>query len=418
MKKLLIIENRHKTLFWVEIARRLPLTFKIVVQNHEFIVDGEENIILPYYSKKEKTNLQISSQLEKKLVTKRNRLDKERIKHYYSKLSELIDRESPDLVIGESTLSHEIITIDVCKQRKIPYYNLVSSRYPNKKFLIVKNDTLEYVSSSLKSESTPLDSIMAQNITPDYMKISSGRSKSLDDIFVNIKARFLGEKLNTPSVFFKLKQEFNSLCARLAWRYCARGFDLAKFGSEKKLLYACQMQPESNIDVWGVEYKDQFGLVQEILKHAKPDMTVLVKPNPKMKYEMNAKEVISLKRRGAVLVPFGYEMRALFEEISGLVTVTGTVSYEALSVGLPVCLLSNLPLPENREQLNMKVTLYEFIEFMRRDGTKGKAFDIIGFLSSISFDGLIGDGKHNSVAMDETNIQMIADSFNNAVLRN
>ena len=69
--------------------------------------------------------------------------DKSYFYYYDEKINDLLLKIEPDIVFGESTAFHELLTINNCKKLNIKYLNPSSSRYPKGRFAFYENDTLK-----------------------------------------------------------------------------------------------------------------------------------------------------------------------------------------------------------------------------------------------------------------------------------
>src|SRR5690606_11511314 len=119
----------------------------------------------------------------------------------------------PDAGFGECTLYHEIITMQVCKQKKIPYFFPTLCRFPLNRISFYWYDTLLPFGGSGENIdhnacSSMAERIGSRNLIPIYLKNQLYAppgffDKALDKIRI-IKGRIGGEKFNTPSVVTKL----------------------------------------------------------------------------------------------------------------------------------------------------------------------------------------------------------------------
>lgn len=418
MKKILIIENRHKTKFWSEIIDPMVFDKVFLIQNHRYALSDVRNVLIPYYRFNlvaETYMVNPSLQFHRKIVSKRVSINKRRLVYYYNEIFRIIRDENPDLILGESTAIHELIAIDVAKQLGIDYVNLVSARYPPGKFLIVSNDTLKlriqnYGTAPRVNISREVKSGL---VSPDYMK-KIRKKHRIDFTYQinNLMDWFLGERLNTPSPFLKFSRELDRVAVKLLLVLFSRD-GLGGFVNEAKsmILYPMQMQPESNIDVWGFKYKNQANLITTVARKMRKQEVLLVKINPKMKYELTVFEFFNIIRHNVVFLNSSVRMSDLLDEVEGVITVTGTVFYEAILKGVKVCLLSYLPLSD---KLGHYSDVDSFLEGIRQN-ENSKAKEIIGLLDEISFEGVIGDASYKSNAMAILNInkikKVISDEF-------
>jgi len=103
------------------------------------------------------------------------------------------------------------------------------------------------------------------------------------------------------------------------------------------------MQPEANIEVWGYPWHDQL----EIIKRAADALgvrgaTLVVKPNPKSKYEMS-RALCELCSTHPAIAPMSHKVKMceLLPSTTVVLSVTGTVILESAFSGKPVAVLGD-----------------------------------------------------------------------------
>ena len=217
---------------------------------------------------------------------------------YYAIAIEDILRDiQPDIVFGESTAFHELITIELCKAMGILYLNPSTCRYPTGRFSFYKYDSLEpHMGSDEVLEDADafgiIQSIVKKEAKPDYMKkIGMSKKKVLGDKLLKTLSYMRGEKYNTPNPLVKYKLEKTKKNNINQWEIGS----LKEIPEEGhiKILYPLQMQPEANLDVWGRKWRDQTELIRKIAEILPEDAVLYVKPNPKSKYELS-RELVDL----------------------------------------------------------------------------------------------------------------------------
>ena len=144
---ILFIENRYKTFFLDEVVNHLQKEHDIhwIIQNKEFLPKNGEIHILKKPTKK----IELTTKIDLKKI-----IESDRVVNYFQKknlsyfnnyaiqIETLIDKINPDFVFGESTLFHELITIELCKQKDILFLHPSSCRYPTNRFSFYLNDTV------------------------------------------------------------------------------------------------------------------------------------------------------------------------------------------------------------------------------------------------------------------------------------
>ena len=353
MKKLLFVENRYATEIYSQIACELRDVFDIsfLVQNHRFKVPSSRNHVIPYPLEKDLCYSSKYKELSRKdrghnFFDSGNR----HYKYYDEKILAVLVKECPDVVIGEATLFHELLTIENCKKLNITYISPNATRYPTGRLAFYKNDSLEMVTRSLgveectrfNAEQALLD-INQRKVIPSYMVEEKGTIASINRKFrifisaLNVAlSRATGEKYNTPTVRQKLYLSLKHQHNRRKWESIASDYD--KNPNEIVIMVPLQMQPEGNLDVWGFEFSDQCELIEMLSNLFLNDpVSIIVKPNPKSKYELSARLIDLIKTKKNVI---GLEHKSLMSDVLNqtdiVMSVTGTIIMECVFLEKPV----------------------------------------------------------------------------------
>lgn len=358
--KVVFIENRYKTWFWEKLAESLSsyiegLEVAWIVQNPMFKPKSGKVFIIPFpkhsdlrAAANELGNIRIS-QADRNINYFGG--DDRHYEYYRTEIAKFLTAEKPNVVIGESTLFHELLAIEWCEKFGIRYLQPIMIGYPGGRYTIYKGDTKSHVvqHGCVPSDDVCkaiLDSICTGKLIPDYMKkITSGDPDrhyplpgSVRDK-LNVMLGYLkGDKYNTPSPWIKIKLDRRLRSNLSRWNDVA-GTRIAN--SEKlTILYPMQLQPESNLDVWGQKYRDQTRLIKEIAKMLPENWQLLVKLNPKVKYELS-QDLLDVVDCGKNIIPISSDtkMSDIFPSVDLVCTVTGTISVECVLSGKPlVCL--------------------------------------------------------------------------------
>ncbi|WP_373032499.1 hypothetical protein [Sulfurovum sp.] len=437
--KIVFIENMYRTYFWERIADRLKLAgheIGWIVQNHVYRPQTNENIhIVPYPTKKNRkeNSLHLKSfsyiRSTDRIINFFDGTD-DHYSYYYEKFSEAINDLKPDLVIGESTLFHEIMIIDICKTKNIPFLHPASTSYPSGRFSFYYNDTKvpfqgETLAFDEELYDNLVDSIGKRKIVPDYMKkpvvptnkYNYPKHKSIQDKSMRLQAYFSGEKYNTPSPLRKIKKDKEVQILLKEWDLLATSLNTIN-DSKKILLYPFQLQPEANLDVWGNAHRDQVKLVQEMANVIPKDWVIVVKTNPKSKYEMS-EELISLigEQDNIIALDRNVPMSDIFNLSNIVVTVTGTIAIECVLANKPLGLLGVSMVNESTGCLNM-LNAQEVVELITtlENGTFINANqeakrNIIHRMMTTSYPGLISDPVSNPNCVNEDNLNLVCEGF-------
>lgn len=419
------VENRGKTAFWAEVARHLS------AQGHDIGWIVQNPAYAPSSGTGQRVDLgfpgvgdRVDGPIPEAVSTDRGRqyfgAGAGHYAYYERRIGQALDQLAPDVVIGEPTLLHELLTIAECRRRQIPYLHPTMTRYPGGRFNVLDADTQNPVAGS--NETWPAERLadLAARISegrslPSYMAkptAMAARMRQLRRAAGQAQTTLgwlRGERFNTPSPARKvalqrmLKENLDS------WAALARMPD----ASGPVILYPLQMQPEANIDVWGRPYSDQVDFVQRLLAALPATGAVAVKANPKSKYEASA-EMLALARRDprVVLLPLDCPMNDAQAACIGVVTVSGTVGFEAV-FGRGRCLSLRHPVLQNHLPEFHATTPEAAVARLLDDpaagrGSAARGADLLAQLVADSFEGTINEPTYDPTCLSADNITKVS----------
>lgn len=356
--RILFIENRYATLLWREAATALEKKGHEIfwlVQNHLFAPKHKNIHIIPYPGKDSCRDESLSPELAAIALADRGEryfnITTGHYRYYRSEIETFIDNVLPDLVFGESTQFHELMTIMICKERCIPYLAPNATRFPAGRLVFFKYDSFDAVGGSgmMLSREDALDLIQRINtrsVVPSYMKPPDRTWQSkLMRLYEQGRIAFgwfSGERYVTPSPLRRIALDREHARAVKDWDDLSSRRILPNPSVFKRwVLFPLQLQPESNIDVYGQPWIDQAEtMVRAATALGKIDATLVVKPNPKSKYEMNSEIVAAAKEQKNIIpLPHSSLMAQVFPDAPIVLSVTGTVILECIFSGKPVAVL-------------------------------------------------------------------------------
>jgi hypothetical protein len=326
-------------------------------------------------------------------------------------------------VVGEATLFHELIAIDVCRRLAIPYVHPGANRYPSGRFSMYASETQVPLVGSGEQWDEAKAREQAERIAtgrevPFYM-VAPGRFEKVQQRIGQVLAhatvllgRLQGERFNTPALFRKLA------LGRQLKRHLLRWQELQKLPSSasRTLLYPLQMQPESNIDVWGAPYSDQLAVVRAMLEAAPSDVQIAVKANPKSKYEVCA-ELLALaeKEPRICLLPLAMRMPEAQRFALGVLTISGTVGLEAV-LGKGRCISLRHPIIEKHFPEFHATSIEHGVWRLLNEPDAGigridTGTVLIQELVKESFPGLVSEPLYHPMCIDPNNVSLVADAL-------
>lgn len=426
--RVVFVENRGKTAFWAEVARRLIArghSVGWIVQNLAYAPPSGtgEAVFLGFPKAAE----MVEAPVPEAVSTDRGRqyfcAGSRHYTFYARRVEEALDLMRPDAVIGEPTLMHELLTMAECRLRGTPYLHPTMTRYPGGRFNVLEGDTqipvicsgdawprdrLDELARAI-SEGRSLPSYMAK---PTAMAVRMRQLRRAGGQTRTTLGWLRGERFNTPSPARKLALQRMLRANLKSWAALAR-MPVAT-GPEKGpvILYPLQMQPEANIDVWGRPYSDQVALVKRLLAALPEDGAVAVKANPKTKYEASA-ELLALARSNprVVLLPIDCTMKDAQAVTTGSVTVSGTVGFEAV-FGRGRCLSLRHPVLERHLPEFHADTPEDAVARLLADpdagrGNPARGADLLAQLVADSFEGTINEPTYDPNCLSPDNIAKV-----------
>lgn len=433
--KVLFLENRYKTFFWDAVAAGLnEAGFKTawLVQNHDFMpiktLSESECICIPY---PDKSSLGDFVPEALKGIAARDRNinyfggNAGHYEYYSQSIEAAILQLRPDLVVGEATLFHEQITIEICKRLGIQYVHPSSCRLPPGRFCLYAYDSMVPLAGSgdVLDEGASielLDQLAGRKVKIDYMEKPSragrlhARLRQLQGWFAVWYARLNGEVFNTPALMAKYRLVVAHRKAVAEWEQLAAKAQLNP--ALCYVLYPLQMQPECNIDVWGQHYRKQDELVGQIAAALPDGWGLLLKPNPKSKYELLGNMLQCVRASGKV-VPLSHSSSMIDALASSKVTITvsGTISLESVfsrrpcySLAMPY-MQSFLP-SRHLNDVSQLCGRLESTHFMEQSSSHHPA-DLLAYQMRSSYSGIISDPLSMPSSIAPENIEKVVMSI-------
>lgn len=446
--RVLFVENRYSTLLWREAAEGVASEgheIHWMVQNHMFRPRGvRDNVhLLPYPGKTVSSDSELEDEL--KAIARTDRalrlfgVRHEHYGHYYLEIQKILNAVKPDIVIGEATQFHELMAISWCKLHGVLYISPNSTRYPVGRLVFWKADTFETIGGGGESLSDAdaehmLSQITARSVQPSYMSppkqgLATAFLRAWEQLRVAI-AWVLGERFITPSPWRRLTLARKQAEARHAWDEISIERNAIKrceklTSHDLWVFYPLQLQPESNLDVYGQPWINQAEtLERSAVELATRGALIVVKPNPKSKYEMNSTLVELVRRHSNIIpLPHAYPMGKIFPKVPLTLSVTGTVILESIFASKPVCVLgehelSRLP---GVTKIKQPERVADILELVHRGkavtASRTEALAVIKELHSSSYDALLWDPIARPDLFKKRELERLRDAFRSVVNR-
>jgi len=438
--RLLFVENRYATWVFEAVARQLALAgheIHWLVQNPMFAPNWGRVYRLPFPQTYETLVTTAPDDYSWLRRTDRGVLHfgatGAHYAHYDRHIASVLEALMPDFIFGEATEFHELLTIARARANGIAYLSPTGTRYPADRLAFMAYDTLDPVGgdgSVLLDEQADamLEAIRKRQVVPSYMRPATRRSPTLDWHRLSDKLRITagwlaGERFITPSPARKMALDSEQRRQRQGWEERAARSKLAWPNllnrGQPWVLYALQMQPEGNIDVWGTPWNDQADIVRRAARalHAQGAMLV-VKPNPKSKYEMNARlNEVMCSEPNVVSLAHSTPMGEVFPHAPLVLTVTGTVLLEAIFAGKPVASLGRhsmrgypgvtpIVTPED-----LPVVLVDALAGIAHTASRDEARALLQHMHATSYSASLWDPIAQPEENTLSNIEALGDAF-------
>ncbi|MEC5162236.1 hypothetical protein ACFDR9_001743 [Janthinobacterium sp. CG_23.3] len=355
--KILFVENRYATWIFDAVAARLQAAgheIHWLVQNPVFRPSSGTVHLLRFPGRSEKTaDASFAWLAELDRGVRWFGGDGSHWQCYSRQIDAVLAALQPRVIFGEVTEFHELLTVELAKRRRMPFYQPTSTRYPVGRLQFLSYDTMDPVFGE-DLDLAParldamLDDIVERKVKPSYMESSQRSWWDGKRLAWSDRARILGgwirgERYVTPSPLLKMRLQRRHAVQYRRWENLAHRSLPASLAGKPWVLLPLQMQPESNIELWGHPWSDQVALVRRAAQALHGMGAVLVvKPNPKSKYELSEAlcEVVE-SCANIVAISHTTPMKAVFASAPLVMTVTGTVLLECVLAGKPVASLGS-----------------------------------------------------------------------------
>ena len=359
--RILFIEVRSKTYSYQQVAQELQkLGHEIVwlVYNHSIKPSCGSVHTIPYPSKKqlEYDQSKLNTENFKKVAdSDRNVLYlKGGINHYpyyWNQISQILDTEKPDVVLGEPSPFYAVMCGLLCKEKGIPMFSESVARYPRDRFTFNPPDRYHQISSSgdkivFEEAKQKWSEIVSRTTRPEYMDQFSRKEFHYLRIYWLYSLHRIGyyyqhlkgERYLTRSLLHNFKEKRLIKNNHVLWDQMA---ETSINSSEFVILYPLQYQPEYNLDVWGTQYRNQIETIRKIVANMPDGCVLYVKPNPARGLEIS-QDLVNFVRESkkTTAIKTNVNMSEVFNDIDMVITVTGTVAIECVFSGKPVISLA------------------------------------------------------------------------------
>jgi hypothetical protein len=432
------VANFHKTVLFHELAQRLQQNGIVVSwvvtkkEQYQFLKDhyGEAHIIYINRSHILKPDEPIDD-LKLNELAYGDRVFKHEVKNGLAFLTNIqkplydfILGNKIAYIVGEITWAHELVLARMVRKRKelnCIYVEPSVVRIPNNRFAFfideTQNNILEF-NEPVKNEVIKLEK-------PSYLKINDKivkQNKSTLARLLRLKRFFSGENIekNDPNVITNKSVRFKvnageELNKTVYGRLTTMSFE--KIKNEKYIFTGFHKQPEASIDVSGRYHEDQFMNIVNLWRLLPQGWKLVMKEHTNAIGDRSYyfyKEL--LKYPNIVLADEKTNSQQLIEHSQLVVSVTGTIAYEAALLKKPAVTLSKVFF--NRINYCKHLSIYELAEGSNLSELAQELkmqpdnlLEFSNYLMKNSFDGYITDPVTDISVLEEANMQKLLRAF-------
>lgn len=435
--KVLFVENRYATLIWDAIAQGLENyghEIHWIVQNPMFFPKVGSVHLLPFPAETEKQ--QDDSLAWLRDIDRGVRWfggDGTHWHPYNQRILQILKTVKPDVVFGEPTQFHEQLTLENARSLGIRFLSPSSTRYPPGRLHFFDYDTINPIGGEGRDLSDAelenmLSAIVNRQVIPSYMEATpqsylKKKGRELKNKILITIGWLRGERYITPSPIKKMQLEREYARQYADWENFAYHDFTDTIQSKPWVLYPLQMQPEANIELWGKPWSYQ----TEVIKRAaqaldKIGALLVVKPNPKSKYELSAALCELVKNTPNILaISHATPMKAIFPQVPLVMTVTGTVTLECIFAGKPIAVLGNHAMSRypGVQVLKQPEDIAQVLNNVQHNNvniaTMEEAKELLNYLYKTSYPATLWDPLNRPELMTERNICALIVAFSNAL---
>lgn len=327
-------------------------------------------------------------------------------------------------VFGELTWAHELLIRRIterCDELKCRYLNPHTVRIPNGRFAFFTDEAQsEMLEISGDNAMTAPPAVEVEK--PDYLALNDRivrKARSFSGRVLKLKRFITEENIDPedPTLINKRWLRFRIRCReeinKEMYRFVRR-VRLADIGERKYVFVALHKQPEASIDVIGRYYEDQYQNIVNIWRILPDDWLLLVKEHTNA---IGDRDLRFYRRVGrlpnAMILDEREDSHAVIQKSELVVTVSGTVAYEAALMGKKAVTLA--PAFFNRLPNCRRIGIDDLAQFRDIeeliDSIPSETETAEAYVLHNSFPGVISDPLSNARSIDPENVRKVAEAI-------
>jgi hypothetical protein len=344
---------------------------------------------------------------------------------------DFIEKNSIRLVFGEITWAHELLINRLVRARpelSCGYYDCSVVRIPNQRIAFFEGED----QGNMVEFNRPVE---VKNVLaiekPAYLRLNDAlvrKSSSIRGRIDRIKRFITGENMdmNDPTLIVhkptRMKVTSGEEYNRVAYRRI-RTASFEEIMNERFIFFGFHKQPEASIDVSGRYNEDQEQLVLDFWRLLPHGWKLVIKEHTNAIGDRSAAFYRRLlKYPGIILASETVDSRLLIERSQLVVTVTGTMAYEAALMRKPAITLA--PVYFNRISCCRLTSWTELVSYDSINtlidellGTPDNRLQFTAYLMSNSFEGYVSDSYTDPSVMSDENITKVQRAFEQLIIK-
>lgn len=337
-------------------------------------------------------------------------------------------------IFGEMTYAHEILINRICRDKfegKCEYLHPQSIRIPNGRFTFMDTEFQNsfhkaclYINmDDIAKFDIPLKATRPQRVAEVDVEVK--KSMSLASRLSRVKRMFTEENIekDSPSLVINRWQRYRKAIVEEKNKYMYNRWErltLKDIKGKNFFLYTLHMQPEASVDVVGRYYENQLQIIKNIWRIMPSDYILLIKEHSN-----------AIGNRGynfyreCIKYPHVYfineytDSHALIDECRAIFTNSGTIGLEAALKGKPAFVFSRIFYDKlsgvyniSIEDLKFSRNYYSLLK-IKEMGNEEKMTvkEYSEYIISSSFWGVVDPPVSSPLFTDNTNINLLANSF-------
>ena len=349
----------------------------------------------------------------------------------YSMIKKFITDNGLDVIFGEVTWAAEAAASAAAEKCGIPYLVPATTRIPNGRFTFFKGlfqDRLfldnPAFDSDLETAEAFYDEFVSRRPVPDYAHrmrdyaLFSAKNMRKFAKHLSYMMFHRDKDMTRPDLDYLFDQRIFRRNNAKRLKRLRLSKDISFLSGMKYCVYNLHMQPEASIDLLGAYNSDQFHIIQNIARSIPADAVVVIKEHPqavgdRVREFYNAVNDLP----NAILVHPEADNWELMAGAFAVITVSGTVAYQAALTGTPAVVFADMFFDELPlvHRCKSQEELPDILEKCMNSNRKPDRTACTAFLARViknSFEGSVYGREVSDSNVQEENFKTAAKGFN------